>query len=107
MDNTKLHKSDGTAAPPGQAASVSREQGSRATATLAPPESPLPERRSQLRRNQLRPHQVRPGNGREPLRCLMSLLGLVTLVGALGLLLAGLVVVVVVGGAFLLETLID
>ena len=57
--------------------------------------------------NLLRPHLVRPGNGRGFWQRVGALFGLLALVGILGLLLAGLVVVVVVGGAFLLETLID
>ena len=67
-----------------------------------PPTAPRPPRH-----NPLRPHLVRPGNGRGFWQRVGALFGLVALVGALGLLLAGLVVVVVVGGAFLLETLID
>lgn len=57
-------------------------------------------------RDELRAHRVRPGNGRGFPKRVLALLGIVLMVGAMGLLLAGIVLLILVVGAFLLETLI-
>ncbi len=55
----------------------------------------------------LQPHLIRPGDGRGIFRRLLALCGMAAVIVVLGLLLAGIVIGILVVGAFLLETLID